>query len=41
MSLPRSSGCCIKLELDGKVKTSCGESHPKDGCLLVNLSIVS
>jgi hypothetical protein len=41
MSLPCSSGCCIKLELDGKFKTSCGGSHPKDGCLLVNLSIVS
>ena len=41
MSQPLSSGCCIQLEQDGKVKTNFGGSSPKEVYSLLNLSTVS
>lgn len=41
MSLLRSSGYCTQLELDRKVKTSFDWLPPKEGCLMLNPSIMS
>jgi hypothetical protein len=41
MSLPRSPGCCIQVELNGFVKTNFGGLPPKDVCSLLDPTIVS
>jgi hypothetical protein len=41
MSLFLSSGCCIQLEQDRKVKTNFGRSSPKEVYSLLDLSTMS
>lgn len=40
MSLPLSLGCCILIEWNEEVKTSCNGFPPKNGCLRLDPSIV-